>query len=155
MAKRIKRHGQVLMVAAFVVLSACAPTVRVHGFAPTKEEIAQINPGTSTRESVQELIGLPSSTGVMEDNAWYYVQSETSQYTFFAPKVIDRRVLAITFDNGGRVTSINEYGLEDGRVINLQTRITVTEGAQLSVIQEILSNFGRFDATQLVGSEIN
>ncbi len=89
----------------------------------------------------------------MEDNAWYYVQTETSQYTFFAAKVIDRRVLAIEFSGDGRVASVNEYGLEDGRIINLQTRITVSEGAQLGILQQILANFGRIDASQFIGNE--
>ena len=153
MAKLRVRPSRFVMAAAFAGLMACAPTIRVHGFAPTADEIAQIVPGSSTRESVQALIGLPSSTGVLEGNAWYYVQSETSQYTFFAAKVIDRRVLAIAFAANGAVTSVNEYGLEDGRIINLQTRITVSEGAQLGVLQQILSNFGRIDASQFIGNE--
>lgn len=89
----------------------------------------------------------------MENSAWYYVQSETSQFTFFAAKVIDRRVVAIAFNQTGQVTSVNEYGLEDGRIINLQTRITVTEGAQLGILQQILANFGRFDASQFIGND--
>ncbi len=153
MAKLGVRPAGLVMAAAFAGLVACAPTIQVHGFAPTADEISQIVPGSSTRETVLALIGLPSSTGIMEDSSWYYVQTETSQYTFFAAKVIDRRVLAIEFAANGEVTSVNEYGLEDGRIINLQTRITVSEGAQLGVLQQILSNFGRIDASQFIGND--
>ncbi len=153
MAKVRVRPRRFVAVATFAMLAACAPTVRVHGFAPTQEEIAQIEPGVSSRDSVQQLIGLPSSTGVMEDSAWYYVQTETSQFTFFAPRVIDRRVVAVVYTEGGQVATVNEYGLEDGRVIDLQTRITVTEAAQLSILQQILANFGRFDASQFIGND--
>lgn len=152
MAKLPARLRLLVLAATFAVMSGCAPTIQVHGFAPTADEIAQIAPGSSTRESVQALIGLPSSTGVMQDSAWYYVLTETSRFMFFAPKVIDRKVVAIAFADNGQVTAVNQYGLEDGRVIDLQTRITVTEGAQLSVLQQILANFGRFDAAQFIGN---
>lgn len=136
------RGRQLLLAGAATLVVACAPVVQVHGFAPTPEEIAQITPGRTDRSGVEQLVGLPSSTGVMEDSAWYYVLTETTQYTYRAPEVSDRRVVAIAFNDAGTVTAVNQYGLEDGRVIDLQSRITLTEGAELTVIQQILSSFG-------------
>jgi outer membrane protein assembly factor BamE (lipoprotein component of BamABCDE complex) len=148
-----KPLAKAALLSLVIGLSGCAPTYRVHGFAPTADEIAGIRPGQSTRSSVQEAIGLPSSTGVMEDSAWYYVQSETRNYLFFAPEIIDRRVVAISFNSAGTVTAVRQYGLADGRIIDLETRVTVTEGAELSVLEQIMANFGRFDASQFIGGE--
>jgi outer membrane protein assembly factor BamE (lipoprotein component of BamABCDE complex) len=62
--------------------------------------------------------------------------------------VIDRRVVAIEFDQNDIVTAMNEYGLEDGRVIDLQTRTTPTHGRKLTILQQLLGNIGRFSGDE-------
>jgi outer membrane protein assembly factor BamE (lipoprotein component of BamABCDE complex) len=59
--------------------------------------------------------------------------------------VTDRRVIAITFDQNDVVASVNRYGLEDGRVVDLETRTTPTYGQQLTIIQQILGNVGSLE----------
>jgi len=61
---------------------------------------------------------------------------------FFAPEVIERRVMEFEFDSNDTLTAINEYGLEDGRVLNLETRVTPTDGRRTSVLRRLFSNIG-------------
>ena len=74
------------------------------------------------------MLGRPSSSGVLRDSAWYYVQSRVENFTYHPPRVVDRTVLAVNFDQRGVVRDIQRYGLEDGRIINLETRTTETGG---------------------------
>lgn len=138
------------MLAAAVLTLALAPgceRVREsHGYAPAPAELAEIQVGQDTRASVRQKIGRPSTTGLFLPDRWYYISSEVEKYMFYRPRVASRRVVAIRFDQYDRVTSVNEYGLHDGRVIDLETRTTPTLGRELTILQQILGNIGRISA---------
>jgi outer membrane protein assembly factor BamE (lipoprotein component of BamABCDE complex) len=131
-------------VLALVVLAACAQSFRNHGYAPTDAELAAIGIG-APRATVEEALGQPSSSGVLSEGAWYYVSSRMRHYAWRAPEEVDRQVVAISFDKSGRVENIERFGLEDGRVVALSRRVTETNIKGISLIQQILRNFGRFD----------
>ncbi|MGI9464334.1 MAG: outer membrane assembly protein BamE, partial [Aestuariivirgaceae bacterium] len=56
------------------------------------------------------------------------------------------KVLAVRFDQLDQVESFAHYGLEDGQIINISTRRTPTRGKEFTVLQQLFSNIGRFDA---------
>ena len=124
------------------LVTGCSPVVRQHGYAPVAEQLAEIRPGVDTRETVQRKIGRPASSGIFTDNGWYYVSSTVERLTYHAPKVVDRRVVAITFGPNDVVASVNEYGLQDGRVIDLATETTPTHGRQLTILEQAFGNLG-------------
>lgn len=130
--------------------SGCARVIENHGYAPGPDEMAEIRIGADTRASVRQKIGRPSTTGIFTPDSWYYVQSEVENYLFYEPKVASRRVVAVKFDQNDVVASVNEYGLEDGRVVDLETRTTPTLGRELTILQQVLGNVGRISADDLV-----
>jgi outer membrane protein assembly factor BamE (lipoprotein component of BamABCDE complex) len=129
-------------------LAGCAPTVQVHGYMPPQADIARIRPGFDDAASVEEILGRPSSSGVLRDQAWYYVQSTIESFTWHAPRVVDREVLAVQFDRNGVVRGVARYGLEDGRIINLTTRTTETGGREMGVLEQLFGNLLNLDAEQ-------
>ncbi|MEM7507457.1 MAG: outer membrane protein assembly factor BamE [Pseudomonadota bacterium] len=135
--------SKIAMIGALsLAVGACTPTVRLHGFAPDPETLETVRAGVDTRGSVRRKVGRPSSTGVFTENGWYYVATTIEHMTYNDPKVVDRRVVAITFDESDVVASVNTYGLEDGRVIDLQTRTTPTAGRGLTILEQLLGNIG-------------
>ena len=140
-----------LILAAVVAggLSGCAATVKNHGYAPDDELLAEITAGTDTRGSVRRKIGRPSTTGIFTATGWYYVATTVEHYLYHEPKVSDRRVVAVEFDANDVVTGVNIYGLDDGRIIDLQTRTTPTHGRELTILQQILGNFGTLTGEQI------
>lgn len=149
MPARPFRRASRLALAAALVLSACAPQMRVHGYVPSAADVSRITPGVDDRFTVEEALGRPSSSGLLGDSTWYYVQSTTAQVAYNAPQVVDRVVLAVAFDDTGLVRSIDRYGIEDGRIINLTTRITETGGRQLGVLEQLFGNLLNIDAETL------
>jgi len=131
-------------------LAACAAQERVHGYVPEDIDLESVLPGVDTISSLETSIGRPSASGIVRDNAWYYVKSTVRHFTYNRPEVTDREVLAIRFDDQGVVQDVNRYGLEDGRVIDLKRDITVTHGQTLSALQQILGNFGNIDPSQVL-----
>ncbi len=131
-------------------LSGCAASIKNNGYAPDTELLAEISVGQDTRGSVQRKIGRPTTTGVFTDTGWYYVATTVSEYLYHAPKVIDRRVVAVEFDPNDVVTAMNVYGVEDGRIIDLQTRTTPTQGRQLTIVQQLLGNLGTLSGEEVL-----
>ena len=131
-------------------LSGCAAEVKNHGYAPDDALLAEITAGTDTRGSVRRKIGWPSTTGVFTDAGWYYVATTVEHYLYYQPKVTDRRVVAVQFDADDVVAAVNVYGLEDGRIIDLQTRTTPTHGRELTILQQLLGNLGKLTGEQLL-----
>lgn len=133
-----------LLAGALLVggLVACSPIMSVHGYVPNKSDLDLLAVGADTKASVEETIGRPSDTGVLENGAWYYVESTVRTFLYLEPNVVSRRVMVLDFDQNDVLTNISEFGLEDGRVINLQTRITPTDRRRTGILSALLGNVG-------------
>lgn len=131
-------------------LSACAATFTNHGFVPPEAELQAIEVGVATRATVEETIGRPSATGgVLRDEAWIYSAYRVRNYTYQAPVVIERDVVAISFDEGGTVSNVERFGLEDGQLVQLSRRVTESSVRDLGFFRQLLRNVGRIDLGQL------
>jgi outer membrane protein assembly factor BamE (lipoprotein component of BamABCDE complex) len=132
-----------LVVLALAVLAACAPQMRFHGYAPSDADLAQIQVGRDTRESVTERLGRPGMGGVLEGSDMFWVQSDWRHEHWRAPVEVNRQVVAITFDRGGRVANIERFGLQDGQVVALSRRVT-DMGSRPSVLAQVFRVLGQF-----------
>ncbi|MCB1405883.1 MAG: outer membrane protein assembly factor BamE [Rhodobacteraceae bacterium] len=142
---RAWRLGALAMIVAGA-LAACSPIMRFHGYAPTDTDLAQIQIGQDTRETVAQKIGRPGIGGVMEGSGWFYVQSDWEHRNWRAPEEIDRQVVAISFDQRDRVSNVERFGLEDGEVVALSRRVTDT-GPRPSVLSQVWRVLGQFTAS--------
>lgn len=146
-ARHRARIGRLAVGAgALAVVVACSPVVSRHGYVPIEEDLEGIVAGIDTRGSVRRKIGRPGMGGLFNDDGWYYVSTTIERRAFYAPEVVDRQVIVVSFDDVGIVTGVNRFGLEDGRVVDLETRTTPTYGQQLTVLQQLLGNFGAIDS---------
>lgn len=147
----MKRASVLAIVLALGLATACAPIIRTHGFKPTPEALARVEAGVDTRGSVRRKIGRPSATGVFDDRGWYYAYTVVEHFAFYEPEVIERTVVAIEFDERDVVASVNSYGMEDGRVIDLATRTTPTHGRELTIIEQLIANLGAIGGEDFFG----
>lgn len=149
MSQSLGRTKNVFLAAASALaLSACEATYTNHGFAPQIAQLEQIS-SSDTRGSILRQLGEPSASGTFESESWYYMASRVENYAFYAPKIVDRKVVAIRFDDAGRVSNVARYGIEDGQVIDLITRTTPTYGREITILQQLFGNLGRVSGEQL------
>lgn len=132
------------------VLVACTAVYRNHGYVPDDAELARVEIGKDTRETLVEKIGRPSAEGLLNDTGWFYVQSRFRHFGPRAPAEVDRQVLAVTFTNAGTVENIARYGLADGRVVEISRRVTGTTIKGVSFVRQLLANLGRIDAGEML-----
>lgn len=135
-------------IAALAAASGCAPTTQVHGYVPPPSDVSRIAPGVDTMATVEEVLGRPSSSGLLRDSAWFYVQSVFENYAYNPPRVVDRTVLVVSFNDNGVVTGIDRFGVEQGRIVNLTSRTTETGGRQLGVLEQLFGNLLTIDANR-------
>lgn len=129
-------------------LAACSPTIDQRGWVPDDEAIEQIRLGASNRADVAQLLGSPTSMGPFGDDAWYYISRKTRQWSFLAPTVTDQSVVVVEFDTIGYVANLRRYDLADGKEIVPSDRRTPTPGRELSFIEQLIGNVGRFNKDQ-------
>ncbi|WP_298557325.1 outer membrane protein assembly factor BamE [uncultured Aliiroseovarius sp.] len=152
LSDRVKRVGQaVAAITLAIALTACSATYRNHGYMPVKEDVDLLVVGKDTRETVTEAIGKPGTQGLLSDSGYYFVRSRFEHYLYNAPKEIDREVLAISFDSKGRVENIERFGLEDGRVVVLERRVTASNIKGVSFLRQLFGSFGRINVAEQFG----
>ena len=140
----MKHVRRAIIASCLIGLVACTTQYRNHGYAPTPEELAAIKVGVDTRDSVAEAVGTPSAGGVLDEGGYYYVRSQVRHYGARKPKVVDRRLVAITFDNRGYVRNIEEFTLEDGNLVPLTRRITDNDIENPGFLRQIIGNIGNY-----------
>ncbi|MGA9411807.1 MAG: outer membrane protein assembly factor BamE [Roseobacter sp.] len=145
MAKRLSRYARPLVWAGLVMsLVACGPTYRNHGYIPPKEDLDQIVVGVDTRDSVEETLGGAGSGSVLEDDALYFVRSRFRTVAMLEPEVIQRDVVAVSFDDNGIVRNVEQFGLERGQIVTLTRRVTDSSVANRSFFRQLVGNIGQF-----------
>ena len=148
-AQGLGRRGVVL--AMVTALAACSAVYRNHGYVPTDDELALIEVGADTYETVGTKIGRPSASGLLNDQGWYYVQSRYRHFGPREPREIERQVVAITFSESGVVENVARFGLEDGKVVEISRRVTKTNIKGLGLIRQLLGSFGKIRAEDIAG----
>jgi outer membrane protein assembly factor BamE (lipoprotein component of BamABCDE complex) len=143
---RIKRSAFRIMTLALVVSAAasCSNRLSVHGSILDQQKLSEVKAGQMTRQEVQEILGSPSSKAVFDQESWYYISSKTSSFAFFEPKVLERKVVIVRFDDKGVVKKVENLDLKDGRNVQIVERTTPTKGKEFTLIEQVVGNVGRF-----------
>lgn len=131
-------------VLAPLALAGCDSIIDQRGFAATPGSIEKLEIGAQSREDVIRLIGSPSSVATFNPNVWYYISQKQEYYAFFKPAILAQNVMQLQFNETGRLQTIKSYDLKDAKDIDMVSRITPTAGKQLTVLEQIMGNVGRF-----------
>ena len=145
------RARTLILGGALALAVACSPIVRNHGYIPVPEDLAQLQIGQDTRESVIAAVGPPLTGGVLQDDAIYYVQSRFVTNGAAAPVETDRQVLALSFGPAGTLSNIELFGLDRGRVVTLPRRVTDDTSRDNAFLRQLLGNVGRVNAADILG----
>lgn len=141
----MRRTAPLLLVGAFLpLLVSCETIVDQRGFAPTPGSVEKLEVGAQSREDVVRLIGSPSAVATFNPNVWYYISQKQETWAFLKPVMLEQNVMQLSFNDTGRLQAIKKYDLKDGRDIEMVSRITPTAGKELTVLEQILGNVGRF-----------
>lgn len=140
------RTARALILLCLVgVIGACTPLYRNHGYVPPEEDLQSLVVGVDTRASVDDLIGAPSASGLLSGGDYYYVRSRVREYGAFRPEVIERQVLAISFNEDETIANIERFSLADGNIVPLTRRVTDSSVVGNGFLRQLLGNIGNIN----------
>ncbi|MET4700563.1 outer membrane protein assembly factor BamE (lipoprotein component of BamABCDE complex) [Constrictibacter sp. MBR-5] len=141
-----------LVVAAAAGLAACTSTVEQHGHVLPERVVSELKPGLVTRDGVVALLGTPSTVAPFDDKVWYYISEDLKTVAFLRPDVVDRTVLVLRFDDEGMLSDVSTLDADAGTEVAVVTRETPTAGHELTFLEQLLGNVGRFNSAPSNGS---
>jgi len=122
----------------------CAPIANVHGNMLEAEDVQQIESGITTKNEILSQFGSPSTTDAFDNSTWIYIGKKTEHFAFFQPDIQDQKILVVQFDEEDIVNSIKLYNQNDILNVNLDDEETPTAGDDITILQQLLGNIGRF-----------
>jgi outer membrane protein assembly factor BamE (lipoprotein component of BamABCDE complex) len=145
MVRSISKLSLALALGAVLMLGACTSQFATRGNLPTEERLAEIIPGEVHARDVAEILGTPSTFSTFGGESWYYISERVEYYAFLEPKILDRKVVQITFDKTGMVQNLDVRDNQHNRDIVFVDRTTPTAGNEITFFEQIFGNLGRFN----------
>ncbi|MEE4237580.1 MAG: outer membrane protein assembly factor BamE [Anderseniella sp.] len=132
-------------VALTAVASGCAREIEHRGYQARAQDMQQLRMGMSKTE-VRSVLGSPSTTATVQyqGDSYYYISSRVKTSAFLENEELDRQILAVRFDQFDQVQSFGQYTLQDGQVIDMNSRKTPSRGRELTILQQMFGNLGNF-----------
>lgn len=135
-----------VLTGALLSASACVSEITSYGYIPDPTLTSQLEKGKQNKEEVRRLLGTPSAIGTFEDNRWYYISKKVSTWAFMPPTTLEQKVLVVEFDPDSKIIAeIKKLEIKDAKDIALVERETPTSGKELTLIEQMIDNVGKFN----------
>ena len=134
-----------VVIALAVSVTGCSRAIEHRGYQARAQDVQQLRMGM-TQDEVRSTLGSPSTTATVQyqGDSYYYISSKVKTSAFLSNEELERQILAVRFDQFGRVQSFGQYTLQDGQVVDMNTRQTPSRGRELSILQQMFGNLGKF-----------
>ncbi len=143
------RMGILLIIAAgSTALAGCTRLKGHQGYVVDVDLVNSVQPGVDNRESVAQVLGKPTFTGMFDQREWYYLSRDTKFYAYNNPKARDQTVLRIRFDDKGVVSAVDRTGMEQVASVNPYGKTTPTLGRKRTFFQDLFGNIGSVGSGQ-------
>jgi len=134
-------------------MTSCSTVVENRGYIFNPEIQEKISQGMDKTEIIS-LLGTPSTVSESTGLKYYYISNKFFKYAFLNPQEIERTIQVISFDENDNVRNIEEYTMKDGRVINYNKDKTLPNGTEVTIIQDLFDNTGRYTNAEAIAGSI-
>ena len=131
-------------------LPACAPLIKVSGYVPLETELTKLKLGESTKPEVIKYLGEPLTIKSDPSNRLLFVQQKVETVAFLRPRVIDRTVIQLTFNESDILSKIERFEGSALEPLTLETEIIRSDGRKLTFWQQMFGNIGNFSTEQFL-----
>lgn len=143
-------HKSLLAILVSATIAACSPTVAQRGNMLENYQLTEVKAGEHTRSDILKILGSPTTKDPFQDDVWYYIGQETEKRGILDPEVVKERIVVVQFDPDGFVGRVAD--VVDGRIdVPISRDKTPTYGNDLTVIQQLLGNLGKFNPQEGAG----
>lgn len=142
--------AKVFFLVVFTILTGCltgCQSVDVRGQFVAESAIEEINAKKLNQDEVIGLIGTPTYVPEYSSDTWYYIQRSLTKRAWFDPKVIEQRIVKITFNKHGKTIEAALLSDTHDEKLAVENKYTKTHGTEQTNIQKFVKNIGRFNKT--------
>ena len=129
-------------------VAGCGLETYQSGDLPTTKRLESIKVGDS-KDKVLRVLGTPNYTSTKTEGTgdlMIYAQTNKSSRLFFNPKITNQDVYLFVFNEKGVVNETKHLTLDDINKVAYESKTTPVEGKNLSVLEQLAENFGRYNA---------
>jgi outer membrane protein assembly factor BamE (lipoprotein component of BamABCDE complex) len=141
---RTRIAGAALVALLGLTASGCSRTRDVKGYITDDQIMTMVQPGVDNRDSVMKTLGRPTVASNFDSKTWYYVSRQTQQWAFFYPQPKNQEVVIVRFDDKGNVSKVEKQGMDQIVSVDPTNDKTPTRGKEISALQQIFGNIGRY-----------
>lgn len=134
-----------LSIFALVFVFACTDIERNHGVQLRPTALNEVT-ANSSKQDVLRAIGSPSTKSTFGNEVWYYINNRAEKQIIDDDDILEQNILAISFDEEGFISNIELFDVADSQNFAFSERQTPTAGHDLTVVEQLLGNLGRFNA---------
>ena len=137
-----------------LTLSACGLESYQSGDLPATKRLESIKKG-DTKEKVERVLGVPNYASVKAEGTedlYIYAQTNKSSRMFFKPAVVKQDVYVYVFDKNQKVKLIAHLNMDDIQKVSYESSYTDLGGEKMSIWEELVENFGKYNAGGQDGS---
>jgi outer membrane protein assembly factor BamE (lipoprotein component of BamABCDE complex) len=138
----------ICMCLVLLGLSACGLEHYPAGDLPTQARLGAVQIG-NTKEKVLRVLGTPATESVVfQDGSSFiiYAQNLKESRAFLDPKEIKRDVYIYSFDSNDKLIQQKHLTLADKKTIPFDEETTPAGGKELSILEQLIQNFGRYNS---------
>ncbi len=128
--------------------SGCGLETYQNGDLPSKKRLESIQIGDS-KEKVLRVLGTPNYISNKEEGVgdlMIYAQTNKASRLFLEPKATEQDVYLFVFGEDGILKENKHLTLKDAQKVIYESKTTPVEGKNLSVLEQLAENFGRYNA---------
>lgn len=147
-----RRLREALLLAGIAMaLPGCASIRESRGYIVDPLLTSVIQPQIDNQQSVEGTLGRPTFISQFGTPTWYYVSSITGQRPFNRPRISEHSVLAVQFDEVGRVAEVKRTGMEQVVFLDPNGNKTPTLGRERGFLEDLFGNIGQVGGAGLPG----
>ena len=140
-----------LLAGMAAVLPACSSIRESRGYIVDPLLTSTIQPRIDNQQSVEGTLGRPTFVSQFGIPTWYYVSSVTGQRPFNRPRILQHSVLAVQFDEAGRVANVKRSGIDEVVYLDPNGNKTPTLGRERGFLEDLFGNIGQVGGGGLPG----
>lgn len=134
---------------ATTMLLGCSETIETRGNFIDSDRMNKIEIADSSRLDVINTWGTPTTVAPFDDRKWFYIGEKVELGALSQYDLVERKVIAIAFDDEWKVAAIETLDENDAQYIESVERETPTAGKELNALQQMIGNIGKFNANQM------
>ena len=134
-----------ILVSIFL-LTSCSQ-IEKRGYSFELSDYQTLKEGIDNKTNTLNAMGYPSLVSNSADGElWIYYSEDVKKLLFFKPEILDRKIIAITFNDNQSIKKIRSYDLKDQNQLQINPDYTKVESTKQPWWKQIFGNIGQVRA---------